>query len=145
MVPGIYVGGHEAAVAEVTTGGLQQVCWRCGGSADSGPHLCLGPPLPARHSPIQKPIQLCFPPLRPSQSDFRFMAGVVAWEPGQLAREVAAGAWITAASSRSLVLKQCLQLPVPLWREAMALLGGDYAAAAKAARRDEEGSDSDDE
>lgn len=32
MVPGIYLGGHEAAVAEVATGGLQQArCWGAGG------------------------------------------------------------------------------------------------------------------
>lgn len=67
VIPGIYLGAHEAAVAEVMTGGLQQ-------------------------------------------NDFRFFAGCLAWEPGQLQREVAAGAWHTAACSRSLVLKQCLQV-----------------------------------
>ena len=70
VIPGIYLGAHEAAVAEVTTGGLQQ-------------------------------------------SDFRFFAGCLAWEPGQLAAELAAGAWHTAACSRSLVLKQCLQVRWP--------------------------------
>ncbi|PRW39208.1 transcriptional regulator [Chlorella sorokiniana] len=81
VIPGIYLGAHEAATAEVVTGGLLQ-------------------------------------------TDFRFFAGCLAWEPGQLAREIAAGAWHTAACSRTLVLKQCLQLPVPLWREAMCLMGG---------------------
>jgi hypothetical protein len=33
----------------------------------------------------------------------------------------------TAAAARSLVLKQCLQLPKPLWREVMELMGGEYA------------------
>lgn len=36
----------------------------------------------------------------------------------------------TAAASRSLVLKQCLQLPKPLWKEVLEAMGGDYAAAA---------------
>ena len=36
-----------------------------------------------------------------------------------------------AACSRNLVVKQCLQLPVPLWREIMELLGGEYAKAAE--------------
>ncbi len=67
VTPGIFLGAHEAAVAEVMTGGLQQ-------------------------------------------TDFRFFAGCLAWEPGQLQREIAAGAWHTAACSRSLVLKQCLQV-----------------------------------
>ena len=35
-----------------------------------------------------------------------------------------------AASSRSLVLKQCLQLPTPLWREVLLLLGGAFAQEA---------------
>lgn len=120
------------------------------------------------------------------QTDFRFFAGCLAWEPGQLQREIAAGAWHTAACSRSLVLKQCLQvggcrgngmqvrccallcwtgggpmaaswysnlhrhssctmpslplpfsrllllqLPVPLWRETMCLMGGRYAEEAR--------------
>lgn len=37
----------------------------------------------------------------------------------------------TAAASRPLVLKQCLQLPKPLWKEMLALMGGEYATAAK--------------
>jgi hypothetical protein len=40
----------------------------------------------------------------------------------------------TAACSRPLILKQCLQLPVPLWRELLQLMGGEYLAAAGAAQ-----------
>jgi hypothetical protein len=29
------------------------------------------------------------------------------------------------------VLKQCLQLPKPLWREVMELMGGEYAATSR--------------
>lgn len=37
----------------------------------------------------------------------------------------------TAACSRSLVLKECLQLPTPLWREMLLLMGGPYTAVAE--------------
>ena len=41
------------------------------------------------------------------------------------------GGRYTAACSRSLVLKQCLQLPVPLWKEILELMGGQYAQVAR--------------
>lgn len=65
--------------------------------------------------------------------EFRFFAGCKIWEPGQLAREMAAGAWASAACSRSLVLKQCLGLPTPLWKEVMELMGGEFGVTARAA------------
>jgi hypothetical protein len=37
----------------------------------------------------------------------------------------------TAAASRPILLKQCLQLPKPLWKEVMECMGGDYATAAR--------------
>ncbi|PSC71868.1 transcriptional regulator [Micractinium conductrix] len=101
IVPGIFIGGQEAASAEVLTGGLKQ-------------------------------------------TDFRFFMGVCAWQPGELNRLVAEGAFHTAACSRSLVLKQCLQLPTPLWREVMCLMGGQFAEEARAAQRADDGSDDDD-
>lgn len=67
--------------------------------------------------------------VRPSR--VRFFAGAMHWAPGELAREVASGAWYAAAASRPVVLKQCLQLPVPLWRECMELMGGKYAQISK--------------
>lgn len=70
-------------------------------------------------------------------SAFKFFAGAVAWAPGQLAQEVADGAWYTAAASRPLLLKQCLQLPKPLWRELLELMGGEYAEAARASYKEE--------
>ena len=69
--------------------------------------------------------------------------GVCAWQPGELNRLVAEGAFHTAACSRSLVLKQCLQLPTPLWREVMCLMGGQFAEEARAAQRADDGSDDD--
>ncbi|KAL4856413.1 hypothetical protein ACK3TF_003210 [Chlorella vulgaris] len=77
-----------------------------------------------------------------SQHDFRFFAGCCTWQHGALSQEIAAGAWQPAACSRTLVLKQCLRLPVPLWREAMCLLGGEWAETARQQRRQDEGSDS---
>lgn len=45
--------------------------------------------------------------------------------------------------SRSLVLKQCLQLPVPLWREALCLMGGEFAEAARLQQEADGDSDED--
>lgn len=36
-----------------------------------------------------------------------------------------------AASSRSLLLKQVIELPTPLWVEVLSLMGGEYAALAR--------------
>lgn len=37
----------------------------------------------------------------------------------------------TAAASRPILLKQCLQLPKPLWKEVLECMGGEYATAAR--------------
>lgn len=71
-------------------------------------------------------------------NEFRFFAGCCAWGPGQLEQEISEGAWYTASSSRSLVLKQCLGLPVPLWQEAMGLMGGEFAAEVQRAQENNE-------
>lgn len=36
----------------------------------------------------------------------------------------------SAACSRNIVLKQCLGLPTPLWREVMNLMGGEHSSIA---------------
>ena len=95
--------------------------------------------LPAADSPA------CLPHLDPPQSDFRFFAGCCSWKPGELEQQISRGAWQPAACSRTLVLKQCLKLPVPLWRECMCLLGGEWAEAARRQQRIDEGSDSEEE
>ncbi|CAG9465540.1 unnamed protein product [Pedinophyceae sp. YPF-701] len=64
-------------------------------------------------------------------SDFRFICGMMSWDVGQLNAEVEAGCWITAACSRPLIIKQCLTLPTPLWREVLGLMGGEYAQIAE--------------
>ena len=61
----------------------------------------------------------------------RLFAGALVWPPGGLRAEVEAGVWYAAASSRAVVLKPCLGLPVPLWRECLARMGGEYAKAAR--------------
>ncbi|KAG2485122.1 hypothetical protein HYH03_016109 [Edaphochlamys debaryana] len=63
-------------------------------------------------------------------ADFKFFAGALTWGPGELEAQVAAGAWYPAACSRSLVLKPAVQLPVPLWKEVLRLMGGLYAGVA---------------
>lgn len=63
--------------------------------------------------------------------EFKFFAGAMTWGPGQLEEEISRGAWYTAACSRSLVLKPSIRLPVPLWREVLLLLGGQYSGVAK--------------
>ena len=60
----------------------------------------------------------------------RLFAGELTWPPGALQAEVDAGAWHAACASRSLILKHCLRLPVPLWREALTLMGGEFAKEA---------------
>lgn len=105
-MPGIYVGGHQQATAEVATGGLQQVggaqrgagsrAWGLAASVavrglrDGG----FGRPTALLHPWCQLLPSSADPPL---QNEFRFFAGCIAWEPGQLQREIAEGAWYTAA------------------------------------------------
>lgn len=58
---------------------------------------------------------------------FRFFAGALVFEPGELQRQTEEGMWLAAACSRSLVLKQCIQLSTPLWKEVRMLMGGKHA------------------
>ena len=60
----------------------------------------------------------------------RFFSGLMVWQPGQLQEELSRGVWYCAAASRVLALKQCLSLPLPLWREVLHLMGGDYEVVA---------------
>lgn len=73
-----------------------------------------------------------------SAEAFKFFSGCIIWGPGELERDVAAGAWHCAACSRSLVLKHCIGLPVPLWGETLKLMGGSHAAEAEAALNNNE-------
>jgi len=64
-------------------------------------------------------------------ADFRFFLGCMAWGPGELEEELKQGLWHTAAVSRNLVLKQCVALPTPLWKEMMELMGGEFQEIAR--------------
>ena len=64
-------------------------------------------------------------------ADFRFFLGCMAWGPGELEDELKQGLWHTAAVSRNLVLKQCVALPTPLWKEMMELMGGEFLEIAR--------------
>lgn len=67
-------------------------------------------------------------------SEFRFFVGRVEWNtPGKLHNEVARRHWYTAACSRGIILKHCIQLPTPLWREVLELMGGEYHEVARQA------------
>jgi len=67
-----------------------------------------------------------------STHDFRFFYKYAGWAPGQLHDEIERGVWYSAACSRDLILQQCLQLPKPLWREVLELMGGRYSLISKA-------------
>jgi hypothetical protein len=49
--------------------------------------------------------------------DFRFFIGHGSYENKELDKEVNTGKYQPVACSRPLVLKQCIQLPTPLWHE----------------------------
>jgi hypothetical protein len=49
--------------------------------------------------------------------DFRFFIGHTSYAKGELDSAVEMGKWQPVACSRPLVLKQCIQLPKPLWHE----------------------------
>eukprot|EP00850_Spirogloea_muscicola_P023512 SM000363S13636 [mRNA] locus=s363:75177:79012:+ [translate_table: standard] len=70
---------------------------------------------------------------RSSPSDYRWFARYSGWGPGQLERELQAGVWFLGSCSTNLVLKQCIRLPKPLWREVLELMGGQYAEASRRA------------
>eukprot|EP00238_Polyblepharides_amylifera_P004359 CAMPEP_0196573086 /NCGR_PEP_ID=MMETSP1081-20130531/3041_1 /TAXON_ID=36882 /ORGANISM="Pyramimonas amylifera, Strain CCMP720" /LENGTH=244 /DNA_ID=CAMNT_0041890663 /DNA_START=337 /DNA_END=1071 /DNA_ORIENTATION=- len=61
--------------------------------------------------------------------EFKFFARYAGWGPGQLENEVANNVWYAAASSKELVLKPVIQLPKPLWREILELMGDEFSEA----------------
>lgn len=70
---------------------------------------------------------------RSSPMDYRWFARYSGWGAGQLEREVAAGAWFLGSCSKELVLKHCINLEKPLWREVLELMGEEYAEISKRA------------
>ena len=64
---------------------------------------------------------------------FKFFSRYVGWQPGQLDAEVRRGVWQPVACSPQLILKDCVNLPVSLYREICELTGDeDLANMAKA-------------
>lgn len=61
---------------------------------------------------------------------FKFFSGCEMWMKGELEKEIEDGLWHCAAASSSLILKNCLNLPVPLYVETLKLMGGKYAVEA---------------
>ncbi len=57
--------------------------------------------------------------------DFRFFVGCNIYEKGELDSSILLNKWQPIACARSLALKQCIQLPKPLWHEVMELCGGE--------------------
>lgn len=67
--------------------------------------------------------------------DFRFFVGCHNYEGSEknsLLGSVFASKYQPIACSRSIALKQCIQLPQPLWHEVMGLCGGELAEISKA-------------
>jgi len=67
-------------------------------------------------------------------NDFRWFLRFAGWGPGQLESEVEAGVWYLASCSKKFVLKQCIQLPKPLWNEVMEHMGPPYSDIARRAK-----------
>lgn len=59
-------------------------------------------------------------------SDYRWFVRYAGWGPGQLEHEVAMGVWYLASSSKDTILKPCIKLPKPLWREILEYMGDPY-------------------
>ncbi|KAL9185107.1 hypothetical protein ACHAXT_002884 [Thalassiosira profunda] len=71
--------------------------------------------------------------------DFRFFIGHTKYEGAKLDEAVRLGQYQPVACSRPLVLKQCIQLPKPLWHEVLEFCGGELKEISKLelAKRDD--------
>jgi len=78
------------------------------------------------HAAIEGILKGSYKPL-----DFRFFVGRHEYKDGQLDLSVILGQYQPIACARSLVLKQCIQLPKPLWHEVMELCGGELKEISK--------------
>jgi len=59
-------------------------------------------------------------------ADLRLFWGAVRWPRGGLAQAVEAGEAFVASACGEVVAKQCVGLPVPLWREVMEAMGEPF-------------------
>jgi len=71
--------------------------------------------------------------------DFRFFVGCHKYEESMLDVSILLGKYQPIACARSVVLKQCLSLPKPLWHEVLELCGGELGEISKLemAKRDD--------
>lgn len=71
--------------------------------------------------------------------DFRFFIGHTGYSGGGLDEAISQGKFQPVACSRPLVLKQCIQLPKPLWHEVLEFCGGELKEISKLefAKRDD--------
>ena len=60
-----------------------------------------------------------------SPLEFRFFVGKYVYSENELDTRVDIGQYQPLACARSVALKQCIQLPKPLWHEVMELAGGE--------------------
>ncbi len=63
--------------------------------------------------------------------DFRFFVGCYEYKNGDLDVAVNANKYQTIACGRPVILKQCIQLPKPLWHEILELCGGELMEMSK--------------
>mmetsp|Transcript_627 Transcript_627/g.1010 ORF Transcript_627/g.1010 Transcript_627/m.1010 type:complete len:472 (+) Transcript_627:42-1457(+) len=63
--------------------------------------------------------------------DFRFFVGRHEYKDGELDIAVHASKYQPIACARPIVLKQCMQLPKPLWHEVLELCGGELKELSK--------------
>ena len=63
--------------------------------------------------------------------DFRFFVGCHDYENGDIDVAVHANKYQPIACARPIVLKQCIQLPKPLWHEVLELCGGELKELSK--------------
>ena len=57
--------------------------------------------------------------------DFRFFIGCNRYQKGGLDIAIRSNKYQPIACARALALKQCIQLPKPLWHEVMEMCGGE--------------------
>mmetsp|Transcript_53366 Transcript_53366/g.77943 ORF Transcript_53366/g.77943 Transcript_53366/m.77943 type:complete len:303 (-) Transcript_53366:242-1150(-) len=123
----IYAGGPDGTQGMLTT---MHRFKEMPGTKEIVPGICLGAYIQDIEDYVRKG--------KATPDDFRFFLQQKEWGPGELERECnplenprAVPVWWPSAMSKEFTLKHCIQLPVPLWREACRLLGGKFAMIAR--------------
>lgn len=118
---GIYVGGPDnmdepASIIHGISGleGSREISSGCG-IYEGGLEAAIDGILAGAYSPL----------------DFRFFVGMHSYDDGALDVAVHLGKYQPVACARSVALKQCIQLPKPLYHEVMELCGGELSEISK--------------